>query len=155
MKRHGGLQSPGPRRRWPWRSSGEVNSRRRRQCGLTKPRQPQPIWRRWSGEASGALGGVVWLETRRRERASSPKQRRRRGEDDARERERTGSGMALSTRPGAPWQAVGRAEDWRARPTATYGRHESRHAASPASSPKLTATPFSHQTRLKPDFAPR
>ena len=44
-------------------------------------------------------------------RASSPKQRRRRGDDDAREREGTGSGMALSTRPGAPWRAVGRAKD--------------------------------------------
>jgi len=71
---------PWPRRRWPWRSSGEVSLRRGRQCGLTEARQPQPTWRRCCGEASGALDGVAWPETLRRERASSPKRRRRRGE---------------------------------------------------------------------------
>ena len=49
------------------------------------------------------MDGAAWPETRRHARASSPKQRRRRGDDDARERERAGSGMTLSTRPGAPW----------------------------------------------------
>jgi len=146
---------PWPRRWWPWWSSGEVSSRRSGQCRLTKARQPQPTRRRCCGEASGALDGVAWPETLRRERASLPKQRWRRGEDDRRERGRTRVEMAQTTWPGAPWRAVGHAEDWRAGPMATYGRHESRHAASPVSSPLLTVTPFSLWSRLKLDFALR
>jgi len=102
---------PWPRHRWSRRSSGEVSSQRRSQCGLTEARQPQPTRRRCCGEASAVLDGVAWPETLRRERVSSPKRQRRRGEDDGRERGQTIVEMVLSTRPGAPWQVVGHAED--------------------------------------------
>jgi len=138
---------PWPRHRWPRRSSDVVSSRRRRQCGLTEARQPQPTRRREREEAGGALGGVARPEVPRHERASLPKQRQWREEDDEREREGTRVEMALSTRSGVPWRPVGHAGSWRVGQMATYGCHESRHAASPASSPPplLTPPPFSYR----------
>ena len=110
MRKNGGLRSPGhdasgyggaPARK-ARDGEGNAGSPRLGSRNQLDDGEVERLAERWA----------EWLDRRCGDtRASSPKQRRRRGDDDAREREGTGSGMALSTRPGALRRAEGRAED--------------------------------------------